>query len=119
MLRNMFPSGAPPKPIGPFNSASLTLIGRSPRFDFDSCRFDPNRLGIDECVRPEEGELPAVATILDAANGDTGVRRSNPVNEDPAGVQLPRNLARQVDVLGPYIPAQSKLAGIGSLDGRV
>ena len=81
--------------------------------------FDPDGLGIHKCMRPEMGEFPAVAAVLDASDRDTRIRCRNAIDEDTAGVQVACHLARQIDIFGPYVPAQPELTCIRSFDSCI
>ena len=78
--------------------------GGVPRFRFDAVRDEdvdvidagpgiwalrlsagPDGLGVGEFADAEMGEFPAVAALLDAAYGGSGVRCGKAVDEDAAG----------------------------------
>src|SRR5262249_38163893 len=81
--------------------------------------FDPDGLCVHEGVRTEVREIATVAAGLGAGDGSARVGRRDPVDEHTAGVEFARDAAREVDVCGPEIPAQTELACIGCADGRI
>src|SRR5262249_30932713 len=74
--------------------------------------FDPDGLRVHEGVRPEGRELATVAAVLAAADRTARVGGGHAVDEHPAGVEIARDFASQLDVPGPEIAAQTELAGI-------
>src|SRR5215831_3686272 len=70
-------------------------------------------------MRSEMRKLTSVAAVLDSTYRNTRVSSCNAIDEDAAGVQVACELAGQVDILGPEVAAQSKLACICSFDSRV
>lgn len=48
--------------------------------------LDPDSLGVHKSARAKMRELPAVPTVLDAADRHTGVRRRHAIDEDTTGI---------------------------------
>src|SRR5262245_24873773 len=81
--------------------------------------LDPYGLRVYKGVRTEVRKLATVAAVFHTAYRNARVRSGNTIDENTTGVEIARNLARQVDVSGPEIAAQTELAGIRRADGRV
>src|SRR5262245_54585667 len=67
-------------------------------------------------MRSEVRQLSAITAVLDTADGNSRIRRCHAIDEDTARIQVARNLASQVDILGPQIAAQAELACVRRVD---
>src|SRR6516165_10937004 len=81
--------------------------------------LDPDGLRVYKGVRTEVRKLATVAAVFDAAYRNARVRSSDAIDENTAGVEIARHFASQLDVSGPEIAAQTKLACIGRTNGRI
>ena len=77
---------------------------------------DPYPLRVDEFTQAEMRQLPSVTALFDAADGQAWRGRREPVDEDAAGLELPRDLTSPVGVGGPEIAAQAIVARVGESD---
>src|SRR5262245_8589260 len=97
------------------DSAASIPLARS-RLQRALAPLDPDRLRIHERMRSEVRQLPAIAAVLDTADGNSRVRRCDAIDEHTTRIQVAGNLASPVDILGPQIAAQAELACVRRLD---
>src|SRR5262249_3221738 len=76
--------------------------------------LDPDGLRVHKSMCPELREFAPITAILDAADGNPGIRRRNTIDEHTAGVEITGNPASQIDILRPEISTESKLASVRS-----
>src|SRR5215470_19950140 len=79
----------------------------------------PDGLCVYKGVCTEVRKLATVAAVFDAAYGNARVRSRETVDENTAGIEIACDSASQLDVSGPEIAAQTELACIGRMDGRI
>src|SRR5947209_11714400 len=74
---------------------------------------DPDGLDVDELSDAEGGEFAAIATPLDAAEGQARVACGHAVYENAARFEVASDGAPALDVARPQIAAQSKVGVVG------
>src|SRR5207249_829657 len=72
-----------------------------------TCRADPHRLDVHELPDAERGQLPAIPTALDAAEGQARVGGYHAVDEDCSSLDLPGEFFPIVNVAGPQVCAET------------
>src|SRR5579859_5679651 len=80
---------------------------------------DPDGLDVDEFADAEGGEFAAIATALDAAEGQARVTGGHAVYEHATGFEVTGEGAPALDVARPQIAAQAKVGVVCQFDGVI
>src|SRR2546429_9527915 len=78
---------------------------------------EPYGLGVAELADTVLGQFPPVPGVLHATEGQLGVRRGHPVDEDQAGVEVAAEPLLLLGIVRPRVGPQPVPGAVGERDG--